>query len=432
MGSPKSSKHMKIPAQILATLGIALVATMPAGAIPVTFQVNMSAQTALGNFNPATDAVVVAGDAINSWSTSASPLTNSAADANVYTGTFDLSAASGTTVQYKYVMNTVGGTVWEGNVGGLGGTGNRSFMLAASAQTLPVVYFNNVTNSTSVTNEITFQVDMSVQISSGTFDPASGIVNIAGEFNSWSATATVMTNSPSRTNLWVITLPLSGAVGTSIGYKYVMNGSWEGNVGPGGSQNRSVTLTPTNQILSAVYFNNQASQPVPTPLVFQVDLTVQIALGNFDPSTGYVEARGSFNNNWAGGFTLTNSPDSTNIYSGTFVDGTDVVGTQIGYKYVLNGSTWESINNRAYTLTSTNQQTLPLVFFNDVNNLGPLFLQTSAGQVALSWTNGPLVRLQNSTNLVNGPWQDVPNTQGSNSISLPMSANRQFFRLIGP
>jgi hypothetical protein len=267
----------------------------------------------------------------------------------------------------------------------------------------------------------------------GNFDPSSGTVNIAGEFNSWNATATLMTNSPSDTNLWVITLPLSGGLGTSIGYKYIMNGTWEGNVGPGGAQNRSVSLQRTNQILPAVYFDNKAAPPVPTPLVFQVDLTVQVAQGNFDPATGFVEARGSFNNNWAGGFTLTNSPDNTSIYSGTFVDTTDVPGTSIGYKFVLNGTTWESIDNRTYMLISTNEQTLPLVFFNDANNLGPISIQSnSPGQAVLSWTAGPLVRLQQAASLQNPIWQDVPGTQGSSSISLPISSRNQFFRLTGP
>jgi hypothetical protein len=425
---------MKTLARISAGLCIAVAAISPAYAVPVTFQVDMSVQTALGNFNPTTDTVDVAGDAINAWSTSASPLSSSSTDSNLWTGTFDVTGNPGTTVQYKFLMNTAGGVVWEGNVGGVGGTGNRSFTLAAGAQTLPVVYFNNVTNSTSVTDEITFQVDMSVQIALGNFDPSTGTVNISGEFNDWSATATVMTNSPSNTNLWVITLPLSGGLGTSVGYKYLMNGTWEGNVGPSGSQNRSVTLERTNQVLPAVYFNNQAMSPVPTPLVFQVDLAVQIALGNFDPTTGTVEARGSFNNDWAAGFFLTNSPDNTSVYTGTFIDTNDVPGTAIGFKFVLDGSIWESINNRTYTLASTNAQTVPLVFFNDIDNFGPISIQMAStpGQAALSWTAGPLVRLQSATDLLNGNWQDVPNTQGSNSVTVAIGPSRSFFRLTGP
>ena len=424
---------MKTLAQITSGLFMALASTLTAFAVPVTFQVNMSAQTGLGNFNPAADSVVVAGDAINTWSTSASPLTNNLSNPGVWQGTFDVTGSAGSTVQYKYVMNTAGGLVWEGNVGAGGGTGNRSFALAAGAQTLPVVYFNNVTNSSSVTNLITFQVDLAVQISLGNFDPATGTVNLAGEFNGWSASATPMTNSPTDTNIWQATLSLSGGLGTSIGYKFIMGGTWEGNVGPGGSQNRSLTLERTNQILSAVFFNNIGSVPVPTPLAFQVDLAVQIALGNFDPATGFVEARGSFNNNWAGGFTLTNSPDNTNVYSGTWIDTTDVPGNSIGYQFVLNGTTWETaVGNRAYTVTSTNQQTLPLVFFNNINNFGLISVQPVAtGHTTLSWTAGPLVRLQ-SASLLNGSWQDVPNTQGTNSVTIPIATAEQFFRLTGP
>src|SRR5215813_13993209 len=145
-----------------AGLCIALTAALPASANLVTFQVNMSAQIALGNFNPTTDTVNVAGDPINGWSTSASLLTS--ADMNIWTGTFDVSGSLGATVQYKYVINTPSPPpIWEGTVGPGGGNGNRTFTLGAGAQSLPVVYFNNASNSISVTNAITFQVDMSVQ-----------------------------------------------------------------------------------------------------------------------------------------------------------------------------------------------------------------------------------------------------------------------------
>ena len=85
------------------------------------------------------------------------------------------------------------------------------------------------------------------------------------------------------------------------------------------------------------------------------------------------------------------------------------------------------------TFANTNQQTLPLVFFNDVGDLGPIsILATSPGQAALSWTGGPLVRLQNATSLLNPTWQDVPNTQGTNTIAVPIGPNAQFCRLTGP
>jgi hypothetical protein len=410
---------------------IAIAATS-VRAVQVTFQVNMSAQIALGNFDPLSDSVVVAGSPLNNWSTSASPLSSSATDSNIFVGTFDISGTQGSGVQYKYVMNTAAGLVWEGQVGTGGTTGNRTFSLPAGSEVLPVVYFNNVTNSTSVTNQITFQVDMSVQVALGNFDPASGTLYLAGEFNNWNATATALTNSAANTNLWVTSLSLSGANGAAVNYKYVMNGTWEGNVGPAGAQNRSLSLAKTNQVLPIVYFNNLATVPVPTALVFEVNMAAQAALGNFDPSIDTVEARGTFNN-WSGGFGLTNSPDAPYLFSGTWVDSTDPVGTGVAYQFVINGSTWETaVGNRMYTITSTNEQTVPLVFFNNVNDLGPVSVTTANGQTAVAWTAGPLIRLQSVASLVNPAWQDVPNTQGSNSFTVPPGSTPQFFRLRGP
>jgi hypothetical protein len=417
----------------IVALLLGTVSRMPA--VQVTFQVNMTSQTALGNFDPAIDSVVVAGDAINSWSTAASPLTASAADTNIWEGTFDISGAAGSTVQYKYVMNTsASGLVWEGNVGSGSGNGNRTFVLPATNEILPTVYFNNVTNSSSVTNAITFQLNMSVQTALGNFDPSSGTVYIAGDFNAWNATATPLTNSVTDTNIWSATLVLSGALGSAVQYKYIEGGAWEANnVGPAGAQNRSVTLAKTNQILPAVYFNNLSSIPVPIPLVFQVNLAAQIALGNFSPASDVVEARGSFNN-WSAGFALTNSSQDPTVYSGTFVDSTDLAGNSIAYQFVLNATTWETaVGNRMYTLTSTNEQSVPLVFFNDVNKLGLISLHLAGnGQANLGWTAGPMVRLQSAANLAGGPWQDVPNTQGSNSVTVTVGPDRKFFRLTGP
>jgi hypothetical protein len=424
---------MKTSFKLAALFSSLLTTVTLAQAEQVTFQVNMAAQTALGNFDPSSDSVVVAGDPLNNWSTSASPLASSVSDTNIWVGTFAVSGTFGATAQYKFVMNTSQGTVWEGQVGTGGTTANRAFVISNIDEVLPVVYFNNVTNSVNVTNLITFRLDMGIQILLGNFNPAAGSVNIAGAFNNWSASATPLTNSITDTNVWSTTLSFSGADASPVDFKFIMSGTWENNnVGPGGTQNRVVTLAKTDQVLPVIYFNNVTNVPVPTPLDFQVNLAVQTALGNFNPSTDTVEARGSFNNNWAGGFVLTNSPDNPNLFSGTWVDSTDVVGATIQYQFVLNGGTWETaVGNRNYMILSTNEQSVPLVFFNNVNNLGPLSLQTTNGQAMLSWTAGPGVRLQSGISLING-WQDVPNTQGSNSLAVPLGAGQKFFRLIGP
>jgi len=413
---------------------LCLGAALTASAAQVTFQVNMSAQAALGNFDPANDSVFVAGDPINGWSTSASQLMQSPTDQALWVGTFDVPGNPDITVQYKFVMITAAGTTWEGNVGTGGGTGNRSFILTAADQTLPPVYFNNVTSGTTVNEDITFQVNMALQIQLGNFDPDAGTVNLAGEFNSWSATATELTRSGTDPNVWAGTLKITGASGSNVGYKFVMNGStWEGNVGPNGSQNRSLTLTNASQVLPVVFFNNLTEQPVVIPVTFELNLAAQIALGKFDPEAGTVTVAGDLLNNWsATAAALTRSATESNVWTGTF-DVTSTSGTAMLFKFVLGGSTWESIDNRSYTLVSTNAQTVPRVFFNNVDNLGTLTQGAiTAGKTTLTWTAGPLIRLQTATNLGGGGWTDVPGSLGQESATVNVSGERAFFRLVGP
>jgi hypothetical protein len=413
---------------------LCLGAALTASAAQVTFQVNMSAQTALGAFDPANDSVFVAGDPINAWSETASPLTRSATDQALWVGTFDVPGDPDLTVQYKFLMTTANGTTWEGSVGPGGPTGNRTFNLAAADQTLPAVYFNNVTSGTTVSGDVTFQVNMAVQIELGNFDPASGTVTLAGEFNGWSATAFELTRSGTDPNIWAGTLKLSGAAESSVSYKFVMNGAtWEGNVGPNGAQNRSVALKNENQVLPVVYFSNVNAQPVVIPLTFEVNLATQIALGTFDPEAGTVSVAGDPLNGWsATASTLARSATETNVWTGTF-DVTGTAGATLLFKFVLNEATWEGIDNRSYTLASTNAQTLPRVFFNNADNLGRLNLGAiAAGKTTLTWTAGPLIRLQTTANLGSGGWTDVPGSLGQESATVTVSGERAFFRLVGP
>lgn len=429
---------MKTPALLVGVLGLT-VGCATARAAWVTFQVNMSAQVALGNFTPESGAVFVAGDPINGWSESASPLEPSGENADVWVGTYEVTGTAGNACQYKFVMlSSTGATVWEGSVGPGGGTGNRTFTISDADQTLDVVYFNNVTSGTSVTSDVTFQVNMSVQTTLGNFDPETGTVYVAGEFNEWSASAAELTRNTTNPDLWTVTIPLTGAVDSAIGYKFIMltassTTEWEGNVGTGGSQNRSLTLTSAAQTLPVVFFNNLAELPSNIPLTFQVSLGVLIAQGAFDPSTGTVSVAGDPLNSWsATASALTPSATDTTIYTGTF-EVNSVSGAAVAYKYVLNGATWESIDNRAYTITGTNAQTLPLAHFNNVNHLGSVTMGAVAnGQIALSWTAGPGIRLQQTPDLGGQSWADVPNTLGQSSATVPVGSGTAFLRLVGP
>jgi hypothetical protein len=58
-------------------------------------------------------------------------------------------------------------------------------------------------------------------------------------------------------------------------------------------------------------------------------------------------------------------------------------------------------------------------------NVGPL----TGGNINLSWVGNPAVNLQSTTNLI-ANWQDVPNTLGLYSLSVPVTGPQKFFRLV--
>lgn len=414
-------------------LGLCLLGALTASAVQVTFQIDTSVQTALGQFDPATDGVFVAGDAINSWSATASELTRSETNPKVWVGTFDVPGAEGDTVQYKFVLNTAAGTRWEGNVGPVGPNGNRSFVLAAEDQVLPLVYFNNVTEASGVKPRVTFQVDLSVQAAAGNFDPAADTVTVAGEFNNWSTTASALANSAEQPGIWRGTFEVTGAANSVVSYKFVLNGgTWEGNVGPNGSQNRVFTLTAQDQVLPVVFFNNAAGEAAVIPLTFQVNMGVQIAQGRFDPAADTVTVAGDPLNGWSPTASpLSRKATDPNVWEGV-VEVTASPGSTLQFKFVVNeGATWEGGDNRAYTVSGPGAQSVPAVFFNRVESLGQVALTAAGNQVTLTWTAGPLIRLQRASS-VTGAWEDVPNSQGQNSVSLPLGTGPVFFRLVGP
>ncbi len=419
---------MKTSIKLPLALALTVACSLPALAVQVTFQVNMSVQIALASFDPANDRVFVAGD-FNNWSASASELTPSA-DPNVYTGTFEVGAV-GNWVNYKFIKNRSGTAYWEND--GVGGNGakNRYFQITGPGQILPVVYFNNITDVAVNYAPVTFQVDMSVQIAQGSFDPASGTLTVGGDaINNWSATQSPLAQSGTDPNLWVGTFTVTNPVGSTVGYKFVMNGVWET------INDRTFIMTNKAQTLPKVYFNNVTNTATPIPLTFEVNMGVAMARGTFAPDQGdTVEARGSFltspGGNWLGGFALTNDPANPVIFRGTIVDTNDAAGSTLQYQFVINGSTWETTGNRLFVLPNTDPRTLPLAYFNNVRDLGPLSItQAGAGQFSVTWTSGPLVRLQSSTNLLN--WVDVPDTMGQGSASITGTLPMMFFHLFGP
>jgi len=420
---------MKNATMKLATLGLMLGVVFGARAVNVTLRVDMGVQAAMGLFDPVNDFVYVAGDTINSWSENTTQLTQSGTDTNIWEVTVDL--AAGSWPNYKFVKQVFGvGFTWEVDGVGPNGDKNRWFQVPATDTSLPAVYFDNISEVIANHALVTFQVNMSVQVAQGSFDPNTSTLLLAGSFTSWENNPVVMTQSLADTNLWECTVDITNNVGATLLYKFVRDGNWET------IDNRSAIMTNVAQTLPLVYFNNVSSVAVPIPVTFSVNMGVAQARGSFNPGGGdFVEGRGSFlvdiGSQWIGGFTLTNSAENPIVYSGTFIT-TNAPGGNMLYKFVINGSAWEAPGNREYLFQDTNAVVLPTVYLDDVASLGMLTNTPAASATTdLTWNGGPLIRVQQSASLT-GPWQDVAGTEGLSATNLPVGPDQTYFRLVGP
>jgi hypothetical protein len=222
----------------------------PPGVTAVTFQVDLRVQHAIGNFDPAVNTVEVHGS-FDNWAGAVS-MTADAADANIYQATVNVTGSAGAAFEHKFVINLGGSLVWEGNVGPGGPNGNRTFTLASGTQQLPVVFFNNLTNDLGAGIPVTFRVSLAVAVAKGSFDPATGLVDVRGPFNNWgNPSGLMLTNSPEQPTIFVGTVSIGTASpGNAVPFKFTMNNSWEAG------DNRTFTLNSSAQVLPIEYFDH--------------------------------------------------------------------------------------------------------------------------------------------------------------------------------
>ncbi|HWD91829.1 MAG TPA: hypothetical protein VG938_05715 [Verrucomicrobiae bacterium] len=252
---------------------------------------------------------------------------------------------------------------------------------------------------------VTFSVDMATNIANASFAPGTDTIEVHGSFNGW-GTGLALVQQGAGT---IYTNTLNDTTDTNGGkmeYKFVINGSNFEN--PATSQNRAVRLPTTSgaSIVLPTAFFADAGAPVTNNVGFQVDLSQQIALGNFHPGTDPVVVRGMLNG-WAGtDLALTNDPSiartnqfglvTSNVWVGTFPVSGSPGGAQ-AYKYVIaaaGGDNWDSpspVNsdgggNRYFANVA---QTLPVVDFSDAPYapVATLTFSVDMSVVALTDTN---------------------------------------------
>lgn len=395
----------------------------------VTFQVDMSNYTNSAGQQAASLVDVRGG--FNGWAGgSGATLINNGA--NIYTNTFTVTGTAGDKSQYKFTFSTPAGVTWEDNNPPPGAGqppdegNNRVLQLVGGVQTLPVVPFYAPSVSLPIdlpTNNITYRVDMTVQIQLGNFFPETDTVTVTGGLLQWNwGTGTTLTNNPSlsgdASNIYSAVIEVPGYPGAVGGeYKFRMNGIWEETYY---GTNRNYKIVGGDQVLPVVYYFDQPPGAITNANVtFQVDMTPQVITGGFTNEVSAVTVSGHFNG-WGAGTPLTNNPaltgNASNIYSTTITIAnpvgtvpTTTVGLPYRYKFRADGG-WESAaiygannNKDRLFVVAGGDQVLPLVTYQDAS-LCDLLDQSVATTFVLQLTNG--------TTDMNG----VPFVKGSDTV----------------
>jgi hypothetical protein len=276
---------------------------------------------------------------------------------------------------------------------------NYCVILPSSSATyaLPYQYFDD--DGTPTTYNIKFQVDMAEQANLGNFVPATDAVYGNGSFEGWANntwqlfpdTSAFVTNSGNivsmpYTNTYTTWSISPGAEGT---LQYTLNHdstiTWESVTETfaygTGSGNRPI-LNAAGTLPLVNFSDVPYTPPVTETFNFQVDMSVQIALGNLDPNSCTVTVAGTMNGYNTTGPAMTPLPSpNQNIYtySYTLTGAPSYQAAQ--FKYVIeagclgNGVNWEnpsaanqfqSDGNRYVNFPATSGTvTIPTVYYSD-------------------------------------------------------------------
>jgi hypothetical protein len=238
----------------------------------VEFQLDMRVKAKKGTFNPATDAVVVAGN-FNEWNTAADPLTDTNND-TIYTITKTFT--TGEALEFKFVQLPEG---WES-------VPNREYTVPAGNSVYYAYFDDDSIYSVPKELEITFTVDMEYEIVSGRFNPAEDTLSVRGSFNGWSnEDLLTVTTDP---NQFRVTVNYTTGVGEVLQYKFAFQGprgtTWEND------PNKTYTITQEDYDLGLAFttrtFNDLTISTItnyPVQVKFIVDMNGAVSAITGEP-----------------------------------------------------------------------------------------------------------------------------------------------------
>jgi hypothetical protein len=347
----------------------------------ITFSIDLSRQIVAGTFSPSSSAVEVWGT-FNDWGNFANKYSLTNNGSGTYSGTHVVPGAAGSISRYKFVTFDGNNTLsWEPG-------SDRVLVMGANGQpiSLPVAYLGEV-------RPVTFSVNMGVQVALGRFVHGTNKVYLVGDVvGSWNVPGTELARVGSS-DVYSAEVLVAGAQNATANYKFYANNSLafetDLDAATAGDQTRVLTLgaRDTAETLPIAYFDNVGVVPPNRTVTFAVDMSIQQAMGKFDPATGVVQLRG------LGSFDATDKvltrEGVTLIYKGTFVVTGDA-GSTVAYKFFSVGVTssgFEAINpndlllNRSLTLGATGSPVvLETAYFSNQSALPPTFNRAYPGR----------------------------------------------------
>jgi len=208
-----------------------------------------------------------------------------------------------------------------------------------------------LTVNAAVARNVTFAVDMGVQIFKGAFTPATNGVEVRADFNSFAGGASVLSREGTST-IYSGTFAVEGAESSTNNYKFFSTGT--NAVGYEAGSDRQAILT-ANGVPMNTGTNFFSGLSESRKITLRVDMTTQIAKGNFNAASNSVYVTGSFNGFSTSANVMAPAPGvGPNVYSATvFLDGPQS-GT-IEYKFFNNAP---GAPNSGYEITRNNDNRL--------------------------------------------------------------------------
>lgn len=346
------------------TYGNGTLTVTAAQARNVTFAVNMGVQRELGNFNPASDKVFLVGDAVGDWATGVEMLREGSTD--VFKITRPIEGALGTTLNYKFKSGNgaVGNGGYEGDVNPDPAPGKDTRVLTLGAVDSPqdegTAFFNNV----SQVRNLTFKVDMGVQVTKNEFAHGETLEVRFGDFNVGGKSLT----REGSTTVYSGTFAVAGDAGGNFQYKF-----WKTNAAKGAVFER-VDAPRTNSLLNRTYTlasNGVAVTLSPTPF-----------FSNDDGVGPVITLKGADPLNLTNGAVFTD-PGATaaDAAEGTSVDitGSGTVNTSVAGSYTVTYSASDAAGNAATPVTRT------VIVAAAGDTTPPVISLTGSATVTVAW-----------------------------------------------